>query len=76
VISWLFWWRVPALRRLVIVNLQSDENSALRGVLWSQRGSWLVLRQCALVVPNQQPKPMDGEVLVHRSNVSFIQSTL
>jgi hypothetical protein len=71
--SWLAWWRPPCLLRVVIVNLKDDPDAALRGVMWSARGSWLVLRQATALTSTQPPAPIDGEVLVHRSNVSFIQ---
>lgn len=70
---WLFWWRPPALYRTVFVPLVSDKDAALRGVLWRSRGAWLVLRRVMVHKPPAAPTQLDGEVLVHRSNVSFIQ---
>lgn len=70
---WLAWWRPPFLTRLVIVNVVSDPDAAFRGVLWQSRGAWLVLKQAAILKPNAEPTPLDGEVVIHRSNVSFIQ---
>jgi len=55
------------------VNLVSDDETAIKGVLWTSRGSWLVLRDCALVKGGAAPLPMDGEVVIHRSNVAFLQ---
>jgi hypothetical protein len=69
--SWL-WWRPPAMLRSVIVNLK-DDDLALSGVLWGARGPWLTLRNASLLKPNEPPVPTDGEVLVPRANVAFIQ---
>lgn len=72
--EWLFWWRHPALYRTVIVNLATDDPPAIRGVLWQTRGAWLVLRQAALIKAHGDPLPVDGDVVVHRSVVTFIQA--
>lgn len=70
--SWLF-WRPPCLLRTVIVNLTSNPDLAIRGVLWGYRGSWLTLREATMLQASVNAKPLDGEVVVHRSNVSFLQ---
>jgi hypothetical protein len=56
-----------------VVNLISDNETAISGVLWQQRGAWLVLRKVELLRPNHPPLAVDGEVLIDRANVSFIQ---
>lgn len=71
--SWLFWWRPPCLLRAVLVNLISDDETALRGVLWSSRGPWLTLKDVSMVKQNLPLKPMDGDAVIHRSNVAFLQ---
>ena len=71
--SSLLFWRPPFLYGSVIVNLISETDSALRGVAWGQRGPWLTLRQAALLRANAEPAPIDGEVVVHRSNIAFVQ---
>lgn len=68
-----FWWRPPCLLREVIVNLKDDPGTAIRGVLWSSRGAWLTLRNASLLRTAGEPSAVDGEVVVHRSNVSFLQ---
>jgi len=68
----VFWWRPPALLRAVIVNLK-DEQAALRGVLWQSRGPWLTLRDVSLLKPGGGATALDGETIVHRDNVAFIQ---
>jgi hypothetical protein len=69
---WLLWWRPPCLYREVLVNLVSDDDAALRGVLWGSRGAWLTLRNAAVVKGNEEIT-VDGEVVIHRANVAFIQ---
>jgi len=69
---WLF-WRPPCLLRTVIVNLQSDPELALRGVLWQYRGAWLTLRQAQLLKAGGAPVVVDGEAVIHRANVAFLQ---
>jgi hypothetical protein len=75
--SWLRWQAPPALLRVVIVNLISDPHTSLRGVLWESRGPWLVVREgeeIKRVGPETfERKPIDGDVLVHRGNVAFLQ---
>jgi hypothetical protein len=52
---------------------------AIEGVLWSSRGPWLTLRDAASLKqlrpdhPETVRSPMDGEVIVHRSNVAYLQ---
>ena len=58
--------------RVVIVNLKSDPAVAIRGLLWGARGSWLTLREAALL-KGTAATAIDGEVVVHRSNVAFLQ---
>jgi hypothetical protein len=67
------WWHAPFLLKTVIVSLQSDDSSSLRGVAWQLRGAWLVLRKAELLRPGSAPVPMDGDVIVPRANVAFIQ---
>jgi hypothetical protein len=71
-----WWWQPPALLRPVVVNLKNlkDDESAIQGVLWGMRGPWLIIRQPTLV-RRERPDAItvDGEVLIHRDNVSFIQ---
>lgn len=59
--------------RVVIVNQQHDAQEAIRGALWGYRGPWLVLRDAQLLRAHGEAQPLDGEVLVLRSNVAFLQ---
>ena len=70
---WLWWWQPPCLLRPIIVNLKDDPTTAIQGVLWSSRGTWFTIRKPELLKAGTTPTPMDGDVVVHRSNVSFFQ---
>jgi small nuclear ribonucleoprotein (snRNP)-like protein len=64
----------PCLRHTVLVTLKSETETALKGVLWDTRRPWLVLRNVFLVRDDNSPAVrMDGEVIVHRDNVAFLQ---
>jgi hypothetical protein len=67
------WLGPPALLHSVVVNLIADPDTAISGVLWQSRGPWLVLRKASVLKPNLEPMPVDGDVLVHRHNVAFVQ---
>ena len=68
-----WWWQPPCLLRSVVVNLKAGEDS-IQGVLWTTRGPWLVIRQPLLLRAGQSDATtVDGEVVIHRSNVSFVQ---
>jgi hypothetical protein len=69
----LLFWRPPCLLRVVLVNLIAENNTALRGVLWSVRGPWLTLRDAAVIKADSGPMKADGELIVHRDNIAFIQ---
>jgi len=56
----------------VIVNLKDDPATAIRGVL-AERGPWFTLRRAELLKATTPPTPIDGEVVIHRSNVAFYQ---
>lgn len=66
----LFAPRYP-VRRRVLVNLK--EGRAFSGVLWQRQADYLVLRDARLRNPGADPLPVDGEVLIYRADVSFIQ---
>lgn len=67
------WWRAPFLLRAVIVTLKGDDDTALRGVAWQTRGPWIVLRKVEVLRPSAPPVPMDGDVVIPRANVAFVQ---
>jgi hypothetical protein len=70
----LFWWRPPCLLRSVIVNLKDDPTTAIRGVLWSTRGPWCTFKDASLLRAGP-PTPVDGEIVIHRDNIAFLQVT-
>lgn len=55
----------------VIVNTKSK--GAFRGVLWSQRNGFLVLRNAEISRGRGEWAPLDGEVVIDRANVDFLQ---
>lgn len=59
--------------RTVIVNLKSG--TAFRGVVWRRRGPFVVLRKTELLRQTEQSHStlLDGEVLVQRADIDFIQ---
>lgn len=75
---WLLWWRPPCLLRTVVVNMTMDQpdrerDRTIYGVLWSSRGAWLTVRDAQVQEGTGTPVRVDGEVVVHRDKVSFIQ---
>jgi hypothetical protein len=64
-------WGRTAVRRRVVVNLL--DGTAISGVLWARRGPLLVIRGALLLEPGGEPAAMDGEAVIERSQVSFIQ---
>lgn len=67
------WWRSPFHLKAVIVTLQSDDDTAIRGVAWQTRGAWIVLKNAELLRPHADPLKIDGDVVIARSNVAFVQ---
>jgi hypothetical protein len=61
------------LLRRVIVNLKDDPGGAIKGVLWSARGPWLTFRDCSMLRPQGDALRVDGEIVLHRDNLSFLQ---
>lgn len=57
--------------RTVIVNLKTG--AAFRGVVWRRRGPFLVLRNTTMLRNRQEATPVDGEVVVDRAEIEFIQ---
>lgn len=66
----MFAWRRTAVRRRVVVNLP---DKAFTGVLWAKRGPLLVLRDVQVLEGARAPQSVDGEVVVERRQVEFIQ---
>lgn len=68
----MFAYRRFVLRRQVIVNLLSGQT--VKGVPVSQAGPLLVLRGAEILNDSNDFVPVDGEIIVDRANVDFIQA--
>ena len=66
----LFGKSYPCLRQ-VVVNTKTDR--AFRGVLWDRQGDYLVLRNTEMLRGRGEVTPMDGEVVIDKDNIDFIQ---
>ncbi len=62
--------RYPEARR-VIVNTRTDR--VFRGLLWRKRREYLVLRNAEMLRERGAAAPVDGEVVIERGNIDFIQ---
>lgn len=69
----MFSFRRTLTRKKVVVNLRTSR--AFVGILWARRGPLLVLRNVTMHEPGAAPAPVDGEVVVERDQVEFIQVT-
>lgn len=67
----LFRKRTDLLQRKVLINLLSG--NALSGVCTHEGRFTLVLRGVTVHEPGTDPVPADGEVLIDRANVDFVQ---
>lgn len=73
-LDWLRGDRYPCVRRVVLVTKGSEtENSTFRGILWEQRGGYLVLKETELLGPRGAVTALVGDTLVERSNVKYLQ---
>lgn len=59
--------------RRVMVNLTTG--SAVEGVLWDERGPLIVLRDAQLHTDGGT-SPLDGDVIVERDRIAFVQAVL
>lgn len=69
---WWRFWDPPCMCRTVIVNLRNSDE-AIRGVLWSTRGAWWTLKNATLLVEGREVTPLDGEVVIERKQILFVQ---
>lgn len=60
-----------AINRRVLANL--IDGSAMDGVLIARRRGYLVLKNVTRLDPGSEPTPVDGEVLVDKDRVDFLQ---
>jgi len=59
------------VRRNVVVTTKSD--TSFRGVLWARNREFLVLKSVELLRGSDRPIPMNGEVVIERTNVDYYQ---
>lgn len=59
------------MRRRVVVSLKSG--NGFRGVCYRKRGSLLTLKDVTGLDEHSQERPVDGEVVVLRENIDYIQ---
>ena len=75
---WYWLDRPPCVRQRVVVALKSQPPSSLEGVFWAYRGPWIVLRDVRQLdsdaMGNARVSSVDGDAVIHRSNVEFIQA--
>ncbi|HRU06816.1 MAG TPA: hypothetical protein P5137_13690 [Candidatus Brocadiia bacterium] len=62
--------RYPELRQMVV---NTKTGHAFRGVLWRRRRGYLVLRNAEMLRPGGEAVAMDGELVIERENVDFLQ---
>lgn len=60
------------LRRRVLVNLTTGQ--AIEGILLRQSGPLLIVANATLHEANVEPTPLDGEAVIERDRVAFIQA--
>ena len=65
-------FRRVVVHRRVLINLLSQK--AIEGVLVRQVGPLLVVKDARIHEPGADPVPIDGEVVLERDNVDFIQA--
>ena len=59
------------LRQRVIVNTKSDES--FRGILFQKKGPLIMLRNVEQLVEGREPIPVDGGIVLERSEVAYYQ---
>ena len=65
--------RTLTVRRRVVVSLVDDQ--ALTGILWRRHRRLMVLRSAELVAPGREPVRMDGDVVIERDRINWVQIT-
>ena len=68
----LAWSRRLVLRRRVLVQL--DTGRAVVGTLWSTKAGRVVVKDAELFESGSEPTKMDGDVVVERARVEYIQA--
>lgn len=63
-----------AVRRRVVVNIDDGEGSAIEGVLFNETGPLLVLKNATLLQAGRDPVRLDGDTIIERSRILFVQA--
>jgi hypothetical protein len=64
-------WRRIVVARRVSISLKAGPS--ISGILIHQRGDLLVVAEARLLEEGSPPVPLDGEVVLERAAVSFVQ---
>lgn len=67
----MFGFQSYPFAEMVIVNTKTK--LAFRGVLWTQKGGFLVLRSAEMLKGKGESTVIDGELVIDRANVDFMQ---
>ena len=75
VAAWILHARsfVPITRRTVLVCFVDANNPTLRGVLFCRRGGFFTFKSVSLVQSDGSLVPLDGDVIVERARILFLQ---
>lgn len=65
-------FRRVLLYRRVVVNLTNG--SSIEGILYRDPAPLIVLKQAIYYEPGAEPVPLDGDVVIERERVLFIQA--
>ena len=68
--EWLTGEPYPVLKAVI---LNTKTGRAFRGVLWQKRRDYLVLKDAELLQGKGETTRIDGELIVDRQNVDFMQ---
>jgi hypothetical protein len=68
----LLWSRRLVVRRRVLVQL--DTGRAVVGTLWTTKANRIVIKGAELFEPGTEPTKMDGDVVIERARVEYVQA--
>lgn len=65
-------FRRVLMHRRVIVNLV--DGSSIEGILYRDPGDLIVLKNAVYHEPGADPLPLDGDTVIERAKVQFVQA--